>query len=446
MVIITIFTSMNFGGLSAFYLSLFVLGFSALNSQTSDFSREFEKNEYKFYKFANENNADSALKYLNISKALSERQNDDNSKYLYLLQKAQYYNIVDNLVETIKSCRPAYFYFQKIGDAKHVLECVYLMTTYFYVNSQYDSTLIYCNKYLPIALKEKDSKSISVLYLMKGRCLSQKGKPDEAATLLREALDYSKSTNNTLNMVQSLIALGSIYQEINSDFAINYLNEARKYEDKVGRETINSLNTSLGNIYRNIGKYDSALFFYNKNLLLINKNSDKAPYGGMVGNIGNVYFDMGRYDEALAKQFESLEYFEMASDSLDIEIEYGTIADIYLKKGNNSEALKYYERATAMSLRLGFLEELIYNYTGLYQCYEKLGKYKEAYMSYKLYKTYNDSVRNVETTKKLTEQELNYRFENQQKAQQLIQTAKDELTAEQIKHQKLTIYAGFGGS
>ena len=51
----------------------------------------------------------------------------------------------------------------------------------------------------------------------------------------------------------------------------------------------------------------------------------------------------------------------------------------------------------------------------------------------------------VEMTKKITEQELNYRFSNQQKEQKLIQEAKDELTAEQIKHQKLTIYAGFGG-
>jgi serine phosphatase RsbU (regulator of sigma subunit) len=135
----------------------------------------------------------------------------------------------------------------------------------------------------------------------------------------------------------------------------------------------------------------------------------------------------------------------MTSDSLDIEIAFGTIADIYLQKGEYKLALDYYKKATSMSLRLGFKEELIYNYIGLYKCYEQIGDYKEAYKAYKLFHIYNDSLRNVETTKKLTEQELTYRFSNQQKEQKLIQEAKDELTSEQIKRQRLTIYAGIGG-
>jgi len=436
---------MNFKFLRTFFLSLLIVNFSIMTSQTNNFSRTFQENELKFYKFVNENNVDSALKYLNISKEIADKQNNQHFTNSYLLHKAHYCQLNDSFVCVIENCRPAYSYFKKQGDAAGLLDCVYLMTTYFYANSQYDSVMFYCNKYIPIGLKKKDTKTVCVLYLMKGRCLSQTGKLNDAADVLRQALDFSKETNNTLNAVQSLIALAGIYQEINTTFSINYLNQARSYEDKIGKETKNSLYTSFGNAYRNIGKHDSALYFYNKNLTLINKNTDKAPYGGMIGNIGNVYFDMGRYDEALAKQFESLEYFKAASDSLDIEIAYGTIADIYLKNNNYKEALNFYQKSTSMAERLGFVEELIYNYTGLYQCYEKTGNYKEAYKAYKLYHFYNDSLRNVETTKKLTEQELNYRFGEKKKQEEVVQKAKDELTTEQIKHQKLTIYAGFGG-
>ena len=268
---------------------------------------------------------------------------------------------------------------------------------------------------------------------------------DAAADVLRQALRFSKQTKNNVNIVQSLLGLASIYIDINANYAIAQLNETRAYLDKVYPNQKGSVYTAFGNAYSNIKMYDSAIYYYNKNLAIIDLEDDKTHYGAMVGNIGNVYLSMGKYDEALAKQFESLEYFKQTSDSMDIEIAYGTIADVYLKKKNYKEALNYYLKATNMSERLGFVEELIYNYTGLYQCYEQMGNYKEAYRTYKLYHKYNDSLRNVETAKKLTEQELNYRFENQQKEQQLVQKAKDDLTTEQIKRQKLSTYVALGG-
>jgi serine phosphatase RsbU (regulator of sigma subunit) len=442
--IIAIFRSMKFPGSKVFFTCLFLINLT-LSSQTTGLDSQFEKNQVLFNKYLSLHHTDSSLKYLKISEQISVSANSEKIKHLYLLQKSHYCLIVDDYVGLIKNCRPAYSYFRQTDDAASLLDCVYLMGTYFYSNSQYDSTMIYCNKYLPLALKAKNEKIVAVLYLMKGRCLTQSGRLDEAADVLRQALAFSKKTNNNMSIVQSLVALAGIYQEVNTTFCISFLNECRLYENKVNKEIRSSMYTSFGNVYRNIGRYDSALYFYNQNLNLINKTTDLAPYGGMVGNIGNVYFDMGRYEEALQKQFESLEYFKMASDSLDMEIALGTIADIYLKKGDSKEALKYYKKATAMSVRLGFIEELSYNYTGLYQCYEQLGNYKEAYIAHRLFKKFNDSIRNVETTKKLTEQELNYRFDTQQKEQQIVQKAKDDLTEEKIKHQRLTIYAGFGG-
>ena len=431
---------------TAFFLVWYFFSGISLFSQNEDYQVVFEKNEARFRNCINNANRDSALYFIRLNETIYKQHPDDgNIKYYLYFQKAQYYKLTEDNLETFKFCIPAYSYFKKTNRLQDEIEAAFVLGAAYFLRSNYDSSLYFCNTYIPITLRIKDNNNLMAFYLMKGRSLTQKGNPNEATKVLQEALDFSKKQNHVHNIFQSLLALASIYQELNYSFSLNYLNQAHKYLDRISDEAKSALYTSFGNTYRNIGKYDSALYFYNQNLTLINKNEDKIHYGAMIGNIGNVYLDMGRPDDALAKQFESLEYFKSASDSLDIEIAHGTIADIYLQKENYKEALKYYNKATSMSLRLGFKEELIYNYTGLYQCYEKLGDFRAAYKAYKLYHLYNDSVRNVETAKKLTEQELNYRFDNQQKAQKLIQKAKDDLTEEQIKNQKLTIYAGLGG-
>lgn len=437
--------SMNFSSLRVVLFVSCFMTVSALLSQNNADKSQFNANLKLFQKYFNMDNKDSALIYLKLNEKIASRQQEDDFKYNVYFLKAQYARLEEKNIDVLKYCIPAHNYFRKKNQLENELESAFILGSAYFTSSNYDSTLSLCETYIPVAKRIGAKKTLTSFYLLKGRSLTQKGELNTATELLQNCLDLSKEINYTTNIYQSLLALSSIYQELNTTFSLNYLNEAHKLIDKLSLEAKNSLYTAFGNTYRNIGNYDSALYFYNKNLLLINKDLDKMHYGAMIGNIGNVYFDMGRYNEALENQFESLKYFQMTSDSLDIEIALGTIADIYLKRGDHKLALEYYNKATAMSVRLGFKEELIYNYTGLYQCYEQVGDFKEAYKTYKLFHLYNDSFRNVEMTKKLTEQELNYRFDNQKKEQQLIQKAKDDLTAEQIKRQRLTIYAGLSG-
>ncbi len=422
-----------------------ILLFSGLFSQNNTYEKEFKANEILFYKSINKGLTDSSLQFLKRCERISESQSDSNLIHSVYLQKASYYKLKDDYVNVSKFVRPALGYFERNNQVENLLEAADDLTSYYFANSIYDSSIFICEKYIPIAIKSKNNKSISLLLYIKGKCLSFQGRLNEATVVLREGLKFSKETHNEINIVQCLLALSAVYLEVNAKFALSQLNEAKKFIDKVGNDQKYAFYTSFGNTYRNLGNYDSALYFYTKILPIINKENNKTAYGATIGNIGNVYADMGRYAEALAKQFESIEYFKMSSDSLDIEIAYGSIADVYLQKKDYKQALNYLKKATAMSQRLGFVEELIYNYTGLFQCYENLGNYKEAFESYKLYHKYNDSIRNTETAKKLTEQELNYRFDERKKEDAIVQKSKDEMSQQQLKHQKLISYISFGG-
>lgn len=412
-----------------------------LSGQKNDINQLYVQNENKVQEFINRHNADSAFFYLHKNELLLENNQDTRLINCLSLNRAQYYKLVDELAKSFEACSKALPYFKKSGDTFRESECGYLICDYYYQKSIYDSVIINADRYIPLALKINNYKTSSVLMLLKGRSIANKGDIERASRIFRKLVDFAEKNKDSLTTYQTFLALAGVYQEINYKFALEYLHKAELFSKSFNDRTKAGMYTVFGNTYRNSNLPDSALFYYNKNLQCLDKKTDIIQYGATIGNIGNLYNDLGRTDEALTKQFESLTYFKLAEDSMDIEIAYGTIADIYLKKENYQEALKYYLQAIAISERLGFAEELMYNYEGLYKCYEKTSRFKEAHEAYKKFNLFKDSIRSNEITKKLTEQELNFKYETKRKEDALVQKNKDLETASKFRTQKIIIYS-----
>lgn len=417
-----------------------------MKSQTAPAELQFQQFKACFLRNFNEDRVDSAKYYIDKMESLTQLSKQENFNYQVEFCKAQYFRLVDDYNNVIIHIKPAFSYFSKTKNLQLEVESSYLICDYFLSKGQYDSIIATCDKYIPLALKINNIKTYTSLMLFKGRACLNQGKNELSAKIFRQILGYSEQKKDTLNIFQSLLCLASVYQEINTGFALSYLNRAKTFSHLVGREARSGLYINFGNVYYNLGKQDSALYYFNLNLSLINKKINKLQYAGMIGNIANIYSEMGNSSKALEYQFESLKIFEEAGDSLNIEIAFGSIADIYLSTGKHTDALKYYEKASGIACRIHAIEEIIYNYKGIYTCYENIGKFKEAYQYYKLYVLFKDSLNNVEMAKKLTEQELNFKFENKIKEEALLQKNKDLITEAKISSQKTTIYFSlFGG-
>ena len=115
----------------------------------------------------------------------------------------------------------------------------------------------------------------------------------------------------------------------------------------------------LGNVYRDMKRYEEALAAYQRSFELNPK--DGVPHIGL----GNVYSDLGRYDEALAAYQRALE--------LDPKLTYAHngLGNVYRKLGRYDEALAAYRRA----LELGPEADYAYNLSAVYRM---LGRWDEA--------------------------------------------------------------------
>ena len=148
---------MNFKGLKLFLLIWCSSGFTALFAQSQDYKKRFDSNERIFYKYANKDLKDSALKYLNISQSIATESKNHELQALFYLQNAHYYKLKDAHELLIANSRKAFSYFKFKKDVANELEAAFLIASHFYAVADYDSALYYCTKYIPIALKLKDT-------------------------------------------------------------------------------------------------------------------------------------------------------------------------------------------------------------------------------------------------------------------------------------------------
>ena len=147
------------------------------------------------------------------------------------------------------------------------------------------------------------------------------------------------------------------YGRISPDLAINalevYVELAIEINDS--REEAKGL-VNLGNVYRDLGKYDDAQTHYEKALVIASELQDYSLSGVIEANIGNLYNDQGNLLNAFRKYRRALNIFKDNADTLFTAYMYSSIGEINLQIENYESAESNYLKATELFLALGLKE------------------------------------------------------------------------------------------
>ncbi|WP_219008634.1 hypothetical protein [Aquimarina litoralis] len=240
-----------------------------------------------------------------------------------------------------------------------------------------------------------------------------------------------KAVNYSIEIKDS-ISLGIVYGELAYTYrglkdltnAEKYYRLAFKIQEKHSTPRNFALtHHSLGFIYIKTKKLDSALFMFERAKKI---NPTKNNILTAESNIATVYKAQKKYDKAL----ETNKRFIKLSDPNNyprMGIAYANLASTYGFLEDWEKALKAVDSSIYYNKFLEKKLQLVRAYKFKAEALHHLEKYKEAYTYQALYKVYFDSVNNVAEQKRITELELNHKFDKER------EIAAVELTNEKSK-------------
>ena len=194
------------------------------------------------------------------------------------------------------------------------------------------------------------------------------GRPDDAITLLEDALAKGESEDDPEAMGMTHSILGVAYRNSSRPSeAIEHFDLSLQFREQAGDERGRSVTLeNLVSVYLDLGDMDRALDAQEKALAIAREIGDREGESSTLLNIGITYKFTGQLDKALVSFRESMEIEMERQDHVSLAVSLDNIAEVYRIKGQYGDAIVYLEQAKSHLAQSGDRSEQEMNliYTG----------------------------------------------------------------------------------
>ncbi len=138
----------------------------------------------------------------------------------------------------------------------------------------------------------------------------------------------------------------------------------------------------IGIIYDNQGIYDKALENYFVLLKIRKETGDKRSIADSYNNIGLTYYNLGNYEKALENYFTSLKIREEIRDEQGIADSYNNIAMVYNRQDNHNKALENFFASLKIREEIGDKQGIASSYINIGTVFCEKDNYDKALENY----------------------------------------------------------------
>jgi signal transduction histidine kinase/tetratricopeptide (TPR) repeat protein len=256
-----------------------------------------------------------------------------------------------------------------------------------------------------------------------------------ASLKIKEEIGDKRFLANTYNNIGNVYTLLNNYTEaLKNHLAALKLREELGNKVGIGVSYIN-----IGDIYQQQGKYSEALKNYQYALKIfedeeVKRSMTKMNRGRIMANcynsIGSNYEEQSNSPEALKNYMTAIKIAEEIGDKNIIASCSIYIGKLYVKQNKYAEANEYLLTGLSISKTTGAKENIKAAYEGLAKLDSAMGNYKLAWMHYKLYTDYKDSLLNENNSKQIAQIKEQYESEKKDKEILLLTGDKQKLEGE----------------
>jgi len=286
-------------------------------------------------------------------------------------------------------------------------------------------------KALDIAKKSEDPYLIEYAMFNAGNAYFTQGIFETATAHYYAYLEIQKEKDNSVGIALVLSNIGAIRIKMN-DYAVarNSFLEALQIlsdlpendPDKQYKSQIPKILNNLGQVYQNLQKYDSSLYYYRKSLSKIENVTDQDSYrASVLNNIGSLFLDIKEADSAFVNLTMAMDIKPQNNDLVGQAESHNLLADYYFLINQPDVALEHLRASFELANKIGSIELQSVASEKLYSYYFERNKADSALKYFVLFDQLKDTINSAETLKELTRLELTSQFNEKQKIEQLEQ-------------------------
>lgn len=333
----------------------------------------------------------------------------------------------------------------------------YIELSSYYTNNNLDSAIFYAEQSnLLINNLESDSakanvyQNLGMVYRARGNHALSLDYYFKALRLINHILDDNPANMNIVNSKAKLLSLFGInyFYQNNYEKALDYyeqalglIDEVRQNEPQIydGISKIKLFNNMAG-VYIRKEAYDQAIEYYNTALDLMGDSKNDMLASTLFNNLGICYMEKLEFETAFHNFQKALLIRKNEDDKRGLAQCYNNIGKNYFYQKKYEKSKYYSMLALELGREIGNLESVRISLEALTTLYDTLGLYADAYHAFKELKTTSDSIFNAENISRISQLEMQFEFEQQQRIFDL------ELRRREVEEQKRDlIYLIIGG-
>lgn len=370
---------------------------------------------------------DKAIDYYTQAKILHERIGDMGNMAMNI-------NNIANILSAQNKYKEALVYYfkaleikEKYGNTKNIAGTFTNIGVTYSLYDDYENAIIYYTKALNIYQQNKDEKGIANILNNIGNIYEIQGKYDKSLEYYVELLELVKTFKDKSYTSHTLGSIGNVHKDLgNYLLALEYYQKALDFNIAMNDEETIPINMiNMGDVYLRLKKPSKALEYYEKTLYYYEKLNEINDIANVYNRMGSVYMEQGQYEKSLKYYNKSLDINKKQEDRGTLIQSYKGIGKVYAEQKDFKNSLIFFHKALDLANDIKLNTEKYNLYLSLYQISKQQQQYDKALVYYEQAKVIEDSLFDIEKSKKIAILESTLALER--KGQELILSEKNNL-------------------
>ncbi len=332
---------------------------------------------------------------------------------------------------------------KETNDKYNLAAAYYYLGTFYSDRGDYKSCVTYVKKSVVIRKEIKDDIGLGACYSFLGLCYSHLDNYLLGIDYIQKSIQIRERIKDKRGLANSYLTMYKVYNELGEiDKALDSEMKSLSICKELGDlQCITGRYTNIGQIYQKKGQYKEALNYHFRALELSKKIQIKNRIALVHENIARVYALTNRTDKAL-KHIDSCLIIRTELKELEgIASTLLLLAEIQLEKGQTAMVISNAQKSIEIAKKLQLRSMMKDAHLLLSKAFEQQKNSEKALFHFHQFTYLKDSLFNVDQSKELVRQELEFNFSRKQEIQRQQQLKKED-AAKQKSQRQLNIIIG----